>query len=237
MATTFLQLTNRVLQTIGEDEIDSTATEIVDPYQKLVATYVNQIKEEVEDAHNWRKLIQTVTVTILAGAETATITGTNERSRLYRDGSNYARGHVPLVTDVTTAGQEYALREGNLANMLNKGLRNTTQDSDFSTEFCIDDRSGDELDLRVYPPALTDRTYVVTLIVPQNRIGFDETSTVISIPTRPIELGAVWYCLEERGEELGVGAVFSEKKYRMALDDAITRDATESGQNTQLVLD
>jgi len=67
------------------------------------------------------------------------------------------------------------------------------------------------------------------MYLPQTRIGFDALDTEIQVPARPIELGALWYALEERGEELGAAGVFSERKYRQALDDAISSDSAESG--------
>jgi len=229
MAVTFLQLTNRVLQVLGEDEITVGVTEISDTYQKLVATFVNQIKEEVEDSHNWRKLRHSVDVTVTAGSNTATITGTNERSRLLREYDPISGIERPLVVDVTTPDQEFPVREADLSRLLYLTDASTVTNSQYSSQFAIDDSSGDTLDLYVYPSAVVNRTYRVNLITPQERIAFDAPQTAITVPVRPIELGALWYALEERGEELGVSGVYSEQKYRKALDDAIGTDAADQG--------
>lgn len=229
MATTFRELTNRVLQVLGEDEIASGVSEITDTYQKLVATFVNQIKEEVEDAHNWRKLRTSVDVVIPADTSSATIMGTNERSRLLREYDPIMGIERPVVVDVTTPGQEFPMQETDLSRLLYLTDVNTVTNSRYSPQFAIDDTSGDTLDLFVYPTATVERTYRVKLIVPQDRIAFTAPDTNLTVPVRPIELGALWYALEERGEELGVSSVFSERKYRQALDDAIARDAADQG--------
>jgi hypothetical protein len=51
----------------------------------------------------------------------------------------------------------------------------------------------------------------------------------IIMDTRCIELGASWWCLQERGESLGAGSMFSEERYRQALDDLIGADRNKQG--------
>jgi len=57
----------------------------------------------------------------------------------------------------------------------------------------------------------------------------------ILMPNRIIELGSAWYALSERGEQLGVGSIFSEDKYRRALDDLAGKDQAEQGDLTMVV--
>lgn len=75
------------------------------------------------------------------------------------------------------------------------------------------------------------QTFELELVVPQERFVADATDldSNISVPAAPLELGATWYSLEERGEELGVNSLFSEKRYRISADSAIARDAGEAG--------
>jgi hypothetical protein len=231
MAVTFRQLINRVLLVLDpNNQVSDSATELTDAYHKLVAAFVNHIKEEVEDSHNWRKLRQSIDVTINAGLTDATIAGTNERSRLYREFDEVNGIERPLVIDITTSGQEFPLQEIDLARLRYLNEVNQVTNSRFSPQFAIDDTSGDTLDLAVYPESTVNRTYRLNLIVPQSRFNTStDLNTNILVPARPVELGALWYALEERGEELGVDGVFSENKYRKALDDAISRDAAEQG--------
>src|SRR5581483_6330082 len=99
------------------------------PYQLTLLEFFNQVREEGEDACNWRALQTTYTETVTAGSNSAKITGTNGRSRLVRvgvqgQGSLADAGFygppvsssdslIPLVFDVTdSAGSgNYPLRE------------------------------------------------------------------------------------------------------------------------------
>lgn len=229
MATTHRQLINRVLRVLGEDEVSSSVSELTSDYHKLVATFVNQIREEVEDSHQWRRLRHTESVTIAASTNSATIPNTNERSRLYRDD-----GITGLVFDVTLPGSVFPIVEADLATLLYQRTSDNISNNQLLSWFAIDDLSGDTIDLQVYPTPLSERTISVTMITPQDRFGDADSDnpgldTTILVPVRPIELGALWYALEERGEELGVRSTFTEAKYRQALDDAISRDAAEQG--------
>ena len=230
MAVSHRQMINRVLRVLGEDEVDSGISELSSDYHKLVATFVNQIREEVEDATQWRKLRHTETVTVLANTNTITIPNTNERSRLYREQEPLAEAERPLVFDVTNVNSPFPIDELDLPSLLYQRTLDPNATNTFFVWFSIDDTSGDQLDLQVYPAPTTDRTVEITLVTPQERFN-DSTDldNTILVPARPVELGSLWYALEERGEELGVNAVFSERKYNKALDDAISRDAEEQG--------
>jgi hypothetical protein len=85
------------------------------------------------------------------------------------------------------------------------------------------------MQIKVYPKPTTTRSITLQMVTPQARLEDDDLAVVVKIPSRPIEMGAVWYALEERGEEMGTSALFTEERYRKALDDAIARDAEEQG--------
>jgi hypothetical protein len=233
MAVTYRQVLNTVIGLLSETEIAGAATTL-DTYQKLVALFVNQIKEEIEDAHNWRSLRSTVTVVVDANTNEEPLTGTNERSRVVRYRDQQA-GHKPLVFDVTTPSQPIPLLELDLADMIYR----ETIDTQSSTQpifFAIDNTTGDVPSIRVYPTPSVNRTIQATLVVPQARLTEANLDTAIRIPTRPLEIGALWFALKERGEELGINGLFTEERFRNALADAIARDDTEQG-GTYLVVE
>lgn len=95
--------------------------------------------------------------------------------------------------------------------------------------FAIANSGSDTLSLYIYPKPTANRNYTLTMFTPQARLSETALDTVIAIPARPLEMGAIWYALEERGEEMGTNALFSEERYRAALSDAIARDAEEQG--------
>lgn len=229
MAVTFREMINRVLRTVAEDEINSLVTTLSDPYQILVATFVNQIKEEIEDAHNWRSLRQTFSVTVLSGQSSAVITGANERSRVFRIQDQENGQFVPLCFDLTDANSPIQLIEMPLAQLVYNDVINTSTVTAPSF-FAVDNSAnGDEVVLRLEGPVTSNRTISIQLIVPQARLGLADLDVVLKIPARPLEFGGIWYALLERGEELGVSSVFTEERFRNALDDAVARDAEEQG--------
>lgn len=229
MAVTFREMINRVLRTVAEDEINSLVTTLSDSYQILVATFVNQIKEEIEDAHNWRSLRQTFTVTVLAGQSSAVITGANERSRVFRVQDAQSGMFTPMCFDLTTPANPCPLIEMPLAQLAYVDVMDTSNVVQ-PGYFAVDNTSnGDECTLRLEGPVTTNRTISIQMIVPQARLGLSDLDVALKIPARPLEFGSIWYSLLERGEELGVSSLFTEERFRNALDDAVARDAEEQG--------
>ena len=233
MATTFKEVLNQVLERIGEEQITAGVTSLSDTYHLLLGSIINDVKEQIEDSHNWRALRQFVEVSVSANAASATVTGANDRSRVLRV-QQAGRGIVPLVFDVTDAANPCLLHEIDLPVLFLQDTLNPNQYQDPSY-FAIDNSEGDVLDIYVYPRPANTRTLKVGLIVPQEKLDSNILTTEIKIPIRPLVVGATWYALEERGEELGTQALFSEKRFIDALDSAISRDSAESGDTYELV--
>jgi hypothetical protein len=237
MATTYRQALNRVLEIIGEDKVPGAATTLTQDYHLLIGALFNEVAEQVEDAHNWRALRTTYTVTVSAQANSGTITGASERSRLVRIFQQNRHGVVPLVFDVTTASDPEPLTEIDLSELIYRDTVNPNQYQE-PVYFALDNSAADGQDLYVHPRPSGSTSIQVTMITPQGRADFTAQNvldTNISVPVRPIVMGTVWYALEERGEELGTQGLFSEQRFMQALDDAIARDAAEQGDNMELV--
>lgn len=264
MATLTAQaLINRVLTSLRNNTNSITATPITDSYQLLVLEFFNEVKQQVEDAINWRSLWQTITVTIPAGSYYAVIPGTNERSRVIRapvaGGGMSQAGYAPalmaadkevaLVFDTTspTTSGFFPLYEMPLPLLL-FNIKNTNQQQVQQPQFFgigvgnPDNAQADtnEVVLYVYPPVNTARTIAVTLAVPQSDFssGLVDSSnnTIVTVPTYPIIVGLQWMTREERGEELGPSSAFSEEKYREVLDDAVGLENAEQGNTLDLML-
>lgn len=234
MATTFGQLISRVLRKLGENELNGSQTALTEDYEKLVADYINDVKEEVEDAHNWRALRQTVSPVVLAGTQSIAITEANERSRLVRIWQNDAYAEVPLAFDVTDADNPTRLLELDLAELIYRDTIDTTTRQD-PAYFALDNSSGDGLAVYVWPRPADDRTLQLTLAIPQPRIADDALDTIIKVPVRPIYIGSVWHTMEERGEELGTNGQFNEQQFNKSLATAVSRDDAEQGNATELM--
>lgn len=224
---TFRQILNRVLRTIAEDEVASSEATLTDSYHLLIATFVNQIKEEIEEAHTWRDLQATGTATVLANTQSATVSNATDRSRLMRMRSEC--GPVPVVFDVTDPSNPIPLQECTLPELEYRILSDVPGTATEPCMFALVAGTDETLTIKVYPKPTTQRTITLRLFTPQNRLADSDLDTVVQIPARPIEMGAIWYALMERGEEMGTSALFTEERYRKAVDDAIARDAEEQG--------
>jgi hypothetical protein len=236
MAVTFKQLLNRALKITSEDQIDTGSVILTDTVHIMLAEVAMELKEEVEDAHNWRALRQQVTVS-LASVNNNTITEANERSRLLRIHEPHYGELVPLVFDITDASSPSRMYELDLPEL----LRRRTMDPDTVADplyFAIDNSAGDVLTLHVHPTPNDTRTIQLDMIIPQDRLDGEQSAdlaTTIKVPVRPITMALVRYILEERGEEIGINSQYSEEKEGIALRDAISRDLAESGEDSLVV--
>jgi hypothetical protein len=235
---------NRVLSNVSEEEIDSGETEITDTYHKLVRNFINTIKEEIEDSHNWSCMRRTCTATVTGGngySSNFQYSGSDipANSRLARMPITVAGMYRPLMFDVTDSGEEFCMTEVDLKEV----VRRLVIDDEQVTEpnyFALDS-SAIAVMARIHPAPISDRDLQGEFYVPQDSFVGDsnDIDTTINLPPgaiKALELGATWYALEERGEELGTNVSFSESRYRVALDAAINRDDNEgSGDDYDMV--
>lgn len=261
-ATTAQTVLNRVLTRLRNTSLIA-ATPITDSYQLLLLDFFNQIKQEVEDACDWRALYRTFTVTVTANTNFAVVTGTNERTRVirapvsgagmtqagYAPSINPADAIIALCFDITspsTDGQ-YKMIEMPMNQLLvNLQLANG-QTADRPQFFALSASNADndvagnaQQVLYVYPTPNNDRTVQITLAVPQT----DFTSLLLDansvgnifVPTAPIVAGLEWMAREEFGEELGESGAFTEERYREILDNAVGIEEAQKGNSLDLVL-
>lgn len=256
---TLMTVLNRVLTSIREQPISPLVTTIIDPYQLVLLEFFNQVREEVEDAVNWRSLQQTFTVTVAANTSFANIVGSNERSRLVRvpisaggqGGGGFSPSVmpsdrvVPLVFDITTPTTtgKFGLEEMPLATLQYKTVTTNAQTTANPIAFALgmgnpdDSEAGtSEVVLYVYPPPNVARTIQITLVVPELTYLPTDVARNIYVPTLPIVHGLQWMAREERGEELGPQGIYTEERYRNILDDAVGRENQEQGNTLDLAL-
>ncbi len=265
MATlTATALINRVLNSLRNNANQITSTPVTDSYQLMILEFFNEVKQEVEDAINWRSLWQTFTVTIPAGSYYAAIAGSNERSRVIRapikGGGMSQAGYAPAImasdkvaalvfdtTSPTTSGQ-FPLYEMPLPLLLFNVQNTNAQQVQQPQFFAIGQGNADNgqantdmMVLYVYPPVNTQRTVTVTMAVPQgdflaSTMADPNGQTDVTVPNYPVIMGLQWMAREERGEELGPSSAYSEEKYREVLDDAVSIENVEQGNNQDLML-
>ena len=228
---TYRQAINRVLVVMGEPEIESIATELTEDYHKLIGSFVNLIKEEIEGANQWRDLCAAIDITYTGSATFASITGSTRKSSVLQLHDQETGQLIPLVFDRTDTNHVFPLREYSprrFSYIDNVAHTTSTAPSYFSVDR-PNPSTGSTLSLLLYPTPTANRSIRLVMYTPQARLEDDDLDTEILIPELPLELGTMWWALEERGEELGQGNIFTEERYRNALDAAVTRDIEETG--------
>lgn len=201
MATTYLQLVNNVLKRLRETEVSSVGDT---PYSSMIGVFVNDAKREVEDAHDWNALAQTIVIPTVAGTSTYTLTGSGQRFK----------------TDfVFNATQDIEMRQAPVKWMeAQQYLADTTQRS-APTYYVYEGVSGEDNQVNVWP--IPDNVYSLRfyLYVPQN--DFSADTDVVKVPPHLVTMLAYAKAVAERGED--GGQTFNEiyQMYRLALADAV----------------
>ena len=227
---TQLTLINSLLVRLRESTV---ATPTENSYSKLLAQFINDAKNDMEDTgHGWSAYITQVSDTILADGSTTTydITETNDRSYLMRYGGNQ---RLPMAFDATSGenAQLYDIPYDKLIR--DRDLDpNGVQAVDRPGEFAIvADADGRGWTIETRNPVTsggTARTWETWWYIPQDDLSTTsdtDSSTEILLPRRPIELRALYYALEERGEVLGPrSGVNAWQRSELAIAAAIETD-------------
>jgi hypothetical protein len=203
----YLQLTNSVLRRLREPE----ATSVNDnEYVKLIATYINDSKRQVEDAYNWNSLSETLSATTSNDVFNYVLEGSGQRFRLIdiiNDTSNY------IMQNRTTRWMDQAF----LVNNPQKG-------SPIYFNFNGTDVNGDtQVDL--YP--IPDNTYNIRFNIIKPQVELVADADILAVPHEPVIMGAYARAIAERGEDAGITSNEAYALYLTSLADAI---ALESGR-------
>lgn len=203
----FLQLTNSVLRRLRDAEVTSVND---NDYAKLIATYINDSKRQVEDAYNWNSLSETLSATTTADIFSYVLTGSGQRFRLIdiiNDSSNM------IMQNRTTRWMDQAF----LVNNPSKG-------TPVYFNFNGTDVNGDTL-VDVYP--IPDASYNLRFNIIKPQVELVTDADVLYVPHEPVIMGAYARAVAERGEDSGITSNEAYALYLQSLSDAI---ALESGR-------
>ena len=204
MATTYLSIVNDVLSRLREDEV---ATVSATDYSKLIGKFVNDIKQEVEDAWKWTKLRTVITINTSASTQQYAVTGAGERMKI-----------LGVYND--TDDVEMKIIPNTYMNSLNY-FGTTQEGSPYYYRFADEDSNHDPyVDLWPIPNGVYSIKF--NLVVPDAELT-DDADTVTHF-THLIKLGAWAKAISERGEDGGVSFAEADAAYRNALADEIIRD-------------
>ncbi len=204
---TFLQLINRVLVRLREDEAVTVSD---NSYVTLVGYMVNDAKELVEKAWDWSGLRTTATVSATLGVSTYTITGFGLDFKLtdaYNDTQNVRLKLIPF-------------------EQMNTWTALADAPSGPPTHFCYagNDSNGDP-SIIVYPTP--DASYTLKFDATVREAELSAASDTTALPVKPIEMYAWAFATRERGETGGSSAQEVFALADRALADAIALDASK----------
>lgn len=208
---TFLQLVNKVLQRLRQDQ----AVGVTGGYNALIAALVNDAKRDVEDAGPWYALRTTINGTLTPATATLDLSAdTNERSYLL------FTKNLPLAF-VTTADKEQRLSVVELGEI--QALQALDPDAQNDVPYAVAfARSEDGLVAHFFPTPDAAYTVRFVMVVPQDDLV--NKNDELTVPAAPVWTQALAFAAEERGEEMGTTVARLQERADKALLDAMSMD-------------
>lgn len=218
-------LLNNILRELRDPVIDATTTSLdEDSYQRLILQFLNQAKEEVEEAWLWKTLRTNITFSTVSGTQDYSLgsggvgtSATNERSQLIYD--KYAR---PLVYDRTSKTQLFERTLSETTELIAENQTANAKPGVFSQA-----RANTGVTLWIYPAPDAVYSMQATFYVPQDELASSSLTTSLTVPSRPVWRLALARALGERGG-LGDTPERIEMMARADLEAAIMRDVEDA---------
>ena len=216
---TFRGLINEVLIRLREDTISSdwsgdiNDSTTVSAYEKVIGALVNDAKRYVEQRHDWLNLRSTVDITTVNGTKNYNLSSGQEIKIM--DAINNTTGmHLKQVgkTYINTA----TYPSQNTGEPLYYGFNG----SDASNNLKVD----------LSPVPTTAHTISFDIIKFQDDLA--AADTVLSVPEKPVVLGAWAMAIAERGEDGGTQSSLMASEALEALKQAILVDSGNTRYET-----
>lgn len=195
---TQLAIVNDVLRRLRETTVSTVAAT---DYSKLIASFVNDAKEDLEDMWFWTVNETEIDTSILGDSSTREydLTATNDRSFLIRA----ERDKIPMAYDITTS-ENAQLHDIPLKEL--REFRSTSRSIDDTLSQPVNfalkpDTDGRGWSIELVQASSSARTWRTYWYAPQAELEIDGTdnTTEILLPKRPIMLMALYYAQYERG--------------------------------------
>lgn len=204
----YLDIVKAVYRKLRETE---PATVSEDDYSTLIGDLVNEAKREVEDAWDWNCLRSVLPITSVASQAEYSLTGTGDRWSMYWFLDN---NKDPLWKQTEYWYYRQQSTTGKPRNFVYSGC----------------DSSGDATILLYPTPDTSGDVYNMGIKAAQADLS-DDTDT-LSVPSKPVILGAVLKAIEERGEDGGNTQRAAKLAYARAMSDAIALEAARFPEQT-----
>ena len=212
---TYLELVNQVLVAMRESEVSDVTQ---NNYTKMVGKFVNDAKQQCEDANNWEANLETITLGTIAGIANISLTGYGQR------------GTIDTVVETTNNNYLRVVSRRRMRD-ISRGSTTTGILSEYANQGV--DPVGDSV-ITVYPLPVSGQEVEVT--------GWFRQADLVSngdtmrIPHRCVVELAIALAVRERGE---VSGQMSQEYFEIAkrtLSDAIAYDSAKNdGEDTWYV--
>jgi len=212
MAITYLQALNRTLVRLRESEVTNVTGN--DSYTQLIAQFLNEAHEEVEDAYDWNYQNATKSITIVSGTSTYALTGW---------------GTDPAIELVYDSTRSYYLT-GPVTNAVMDELTNTqtstAQSASHWSPYGVD--SSGDLQLKFFPEPTNGTIKVLGRV----KTGWlTDQSDMIMAPHLPVVDLAYAKAVSERGEDGGISYEECMAQYHRNLARSVAQDAARGHKN------
>jgi hypothetical protein len=210
---TYLEAVNSVLRRLREREVTSVSET---SYSKLIGDFVNDARNEVENAWNWSSLRTTLSLTTTADIFNYELNGSQNNFNV-----------IDVVNDTTNTFMEY--KSGPEFDKLFLTQEPTSKGA--PTDYNWNGVSSDgDTQVDIYP--IPDGVYNIRFNVLLRNVDLTADSDTIKVPHRPIVLLAFARAVEERGEDGGNSSQYAYGTGMRALADEIAYDAARRPEDT-----
>lgn len=208
---TYLNLVNNILRRMREDEV-STVT--ANAYSKMVGDFVNDAKQQIEEAWDWSGLRAAYTVSLTTGVNEAALADSLYNVKVYYAYNNTSN-HMLEYRPVEWFDEKYDLNE-----VVSGPPR-------YYTFVGLD--ANDDTKIKVYPSP--DATYSLEFKVSRKKDPMVNDNDKLYIPYFPVMQLALGLLVRERGETGGQSTAEFLIMADRALSDAIALDAQKHPEN------
>ncbi len=214
MATTYLNLVNRILRRLRETEVVNVSDTA---YSSLIGDFVNEAKIWVEDSHGWIVGRSQLILNTISGVNSYTVTGIGQRYKLLDDPNNGR----PAVYNLTSKYQLLMT----ISQRIRKDIALAVVQQQTPYYFAFegaDSTTGDPKILLYFTP---DQVYSIefNFYIPQDNLK--SNIEVLLVPEEPVFYKAYSLAVSERGEDGGTSFDEIDAFAKTALADAIRLDA------------
>ena len=208
---TYLECVNQVLKRLRENQVTT-----VDQtnYSALIGSFVNDAKREIEDAHQWSSLRETLTFPTVASQLTYSLTGCNQESCIIKEVIDDTNNTYLLQATERYLNDSLYIGSGQTGNPMYYIYSGT-------------DASGNlKVDLYPKPSGI----FQIRVDLVRSTVDLPSDSSVLRVPGNCVRDLAVAYALSERGESGGLTSSEARFKADQSLANAISIDANRYGK-------